>query len=381
MNTLKISIITVCHNSIDTIERSIQSLVGQKYPNMEYIIIDGNSTDGTQDIIRKYEKNIQYWVSEPDSGIYNAMNKGISVATGDIIAFLNSDDWYEDGALEYVAAYFQNNRTQILCGADIIWENGKGYKRKIEDKEELKVRMIYCHQAIFARKNVFNEYGNFKEKYKIAADYEWLLRSYYAGVSIENTEKVLVNFSRGGISSTNRLECSKEVREIALDALQKQTGMELLEKQCLKQRIIDNHEYIENSYWIKIGIEENAFKNIALKCASRKVLGESATFSIFGCGEVGLECLKLLQELDISPVCFWDNGKAKWGTKVQGIAVKNPNEIKKTDSIVLIASTLYETEIKEQLEQMGLLECKGYICYTKLRSDIGKVVKEMLKER
>lgn len=92
---LKISIVTVSYNAAKTIEQTIKSVINQTYSNIEYIVIDGGSTDGTVDIIRKYEDRIAYWVSEPDGGIFDAMNKGIKVATGEVVGIINSDDWYE----------------------------------------------------------------------------------------------------------------------------------------------------------------------------------------------------------------------------------------------------------------------------------------------
>lgn len=113
---LKISIITVCLNSVKTIEQTIRSVIMQDYDNLEYIIIDGGSTDGTMDIIRKYENYFSYWISEPDNGIYDAMNKSLKVCTGDVVAFLNSDDWYDNNVLKRVNSYFEENDVDIVSG-------------------------------------------------------------------------------------------------------------------------------------------------------------------------------------------------------------------------------------------------------------------------
>ena len=117
---MRISVITVCFNSKETLEQTIKSVVGQEYEDKEYIVIDGGSTDGTVDILKKYAEQIAFWLSEPDEGIYDAMNKGIKHATGDVIAFLNSDDWYEPDTLTRVAGYFLSNRIDCPLG-------GKGY--------------------------------------------------------------------------------------------------------------------------------------------------------------------------------------------------------------------------------------------------------------
>lgn len=115
MDNSLISVITVSYNAVSTIEQTILSVINQTYSNIEYIIIDGGSTDGTIDIIRRYEDKIAYWVSEPDRGIYDAMNKGASKANGEYIAFLNSDDWYELDAVSIIAQ-FADGKTDLISG-------------------------------------------------------------------------------------------------------------------------------------------------------------------------------------------------------------------------------------------------------------------------
>lgn len=171
---VKISIITVVFNAKDTIEQTIQSVLNQSYDEVEYIVIDGGSTDGTLDIIKNYQSRISYWISEPDSGIYNAMNKGIERATGEIIAFLNSGDWYERDIFWYIRDNFKDN-TEILIGRVIRYGNNYIQKeqKRVSDQEDFRVKMIYCHQGIFVKRKLFEQYGKFNEKYKIAADYDW----------------------------------------------------------------------------------------------------------------------------------------------------------------------------------------------------------------
>ena len=128
----KVSIITVVYNGAEYIEQTIQSVINQSYKNLEYIIIDGGSTDGTQNIIKKYEQNIAYWVSEKDAGMYHAMNKGWQKATGDIIGVLNADDYYLEETIQKVVAVFENQNTAIVFGGMTklrkIGEKGKSTK-------------------------------------------------------------------------------------------------------------------------------------------------------------------------------------------------------------------------------------------------------------
>ena len=122
MDNSLISVITVSYNAVSTIEQTILSVINQTYSNIEYIIIDGGSTDGTIDIIRRYEDKIAYWVSEPDRGIYDAMNKGASKANGEYIAFLNSDDWYELDAVSIIAQ-FADGKTDLISGIIKLYKN------------------------------------------------------------------------------------------------------------------------------------------------------------------------------------------------------------------------------------------------------------------
>ena len=120
---MKVSMITVCFNSKDIIEEAIKSVLSQSYKNIEYIIVDGGSTDGTVDAIKKYDKYISKWISEPDNGIYDAMNKGLKLATGNIIGFLNADDFYADnGAIESVVNTIKEKDVDCLWG-DLVYVN------------------------------------------------------------------------------------------------------------------------------------------------------------------------------------------------------------------------------------------------------------------
>ena len=177
--SLKISIITVSLNSVSFIEKAIKSLRFQTYPNIEHIVIDGGSTDGTLDIIKKYIDGIEYFISEPDSGIYNAMNKGISASTGDIVFFLNSDDYFaDDRVLEDVVFVFLKNPDIDIVFGNQIFDYGKKMmvkKQSFEVNRKQLARMTIQHQTLFARKIVFQQTKGFSEEYKVVADYDWIL--------------------------------------------------------------------------------------------------------------------------------------------------------------------------------------------------------------
>jgi len=184
-NRCLVSVITVCFNSERYLERSINSVLCQVYPDIEYIIIDGGSTDNTLNIIKKYENRVTYWITEKDNGIFDAMNKGINIAKGDIVLFLNSDDYIAD---KYVVEKAINLFKKIKK-ADFIYGNTKVYD-PISDKIWLKkypsfitksylVTNSIGHQATFFKANCFKIAGGYDLSFKIASDREWFLRALY----------------------------------------------------------------------------------------------------------------------------------------------------------------------------------------------------------
>jgi glycosyltransferase involved in cell wall biosynthesis len=181
MNLPKISIITPSYNQGQFIEETILSILNQNYPNLEFIIIDGGSTDETVDVIKKYEKQLTYWVSEKDNGQTHAINKGFKLATGDIIAWINSDDLYCDGALHIVADFFQKNtEAQAVVGNELFMNaDGKVYIRKhpnISRWLEKNCMMSVCQPSTFLRRDVLENAGYLKEEYIMMMDAEWYCR-------------------------------------------------------------------------------------------------------------------------------------------------------------------------------------------------------------
>ena len=180
---MKITVITVVLNNKAYIADCINSVINQTYKNYEYIIIDGGSTDGTVDIIRDYQRYISAWISEADCGIFDAMNKGIMLARGEVIAFLNSDDLYYDSCvLENVVDTMLSSGADA-CFADMVYvktqdlDNIVRYWRAGSFKPELlKKGWIPAHPTFFARKTVYDQYGLFDLRYKLAADYELMAR-------------------------------------------------------------------------------------------------------------------------------------------------------------------------------------------------------------
>lgn len=168
MNNSKISVITVCFNAVETIEKTILSVINQTYSNIEYIIIDGASKDGTLDVINKYRDKIACFVSEPDKGIYDAMNKATKLAHGDFLFFLNSDDtFYDDSVLERIASSITNFNT-IYYGDAIMLPDGHVHGGSFNKKRLCHSNI--CHQTIFYPKSVFGKYV-YNTNYKLYADW------------------------------------------------------------------------------------------------------------------------------------------------------------------------------------------------------------------
>lgn len=218
MQHLKISLITVCLNAQNTIGRCIDSVIVQNYSNIEYIVIDGASTDGTLQIIRQHGQFVSHLVSEPDAGIYDAMNKGIRLATGDVIGILNADDFFAaDDVLSSIAAAFNNSYSDIVYGnlnylkpdgrVLRIWTSGS-YKRGM-----FNWGWMPPHPAFYCRRPIFERLGYYDTAFGTAADYELMLRFLHLNkLSVNYLNKTLVNMVTGGASNQkfgNRLRAWK----------------------------------------------------------------------------------------------------------------------------------------------------------------------------
>jgi glycosyltransferase involved in cell wall biosynthesis len=179
---LKVSIITVCYNSFETISETIASVASQRYHNQEHIIVDGASQDKTMDIV-KNSPSVAYYISEPDKGIYDAMNKGLKLAKGDIIGLLNADDLYaDDSVLTQVASAFQD-RTVQACYADLVYVDKKDTSRVIRYWKSrpfcaglFKKGWMPAHPTFFVRREVYEQWGNFNLNFPRQADFELTMR-------------------------------------------------------------------------------------------------------------------------------------------------------------------------------------------------------------
>lgn len=212
----KFSIITVTYNAGSVLEDTIQSVITQTYKNVEYIIVDGGSKDHTLDIIHKYRKHIHTLVSEPDKGLYDAMNKGISLATGDYLCFLNAGDaLHEDDTLfQMVHTLTGHELPDVIYGETaIVDEEGHFLRmRRLSAPEELtwksfKHGMLVCHQAFFARRDQVEPYDL---AYRFSADFDWCIRVMKKSRVLHNTHLVLIDYLNEGMTTRNHKASLRE---------------------------------------------------------------------------------------------------------------------------------------------------------------------------
>lgn len=246
-----ISVITVSFNSEKTIGQTLQSLREQTSRNFESIVIDGGSTDKTMDIVASYNDVVTTSISEKDDGIYHAMNKGIALAKGKYIAFLNSDDFYFPDTIQSVTSFAERLDPDVIYG-DMQKSRTIDHHlfTRIEkpNLDKMPKEMGIFHPATFVKREVFEQLGGFDLRFKLAADYHFLLRAYLKNFNFEYLEKTLVNFSIGGVSNfscRSYAECITILTELNTgyaDEMKRLYGK--CKRKMLKQRIISGFIFV-----------------------------------------------------------------------------------------------------------------------------------------
>lgn len=222
--SLKVSVVTVCFNEADTIARTVDSVLSQSHSNIQYVVIDGSSTDGTSEILRDYAQRIDTLVVEPDDGLYFAMNKAVRLAEGDIVYFLNADDHFFDSEVVTSAVQrFEGDHGLDILSGRIAYFNaplvdGMPYRRTRFDfanKLELYKRPN-SQQCIFVRAELFNTVGIFNTAYRLCADYEWLIRAINMNCRLQFVNQCFAHVDYTGISWTENALRKREKRRIIL---------------------------------------------------------------------------------------------------------------------------------------------------------------------
>lgn len=243
---MKISLITVSYNSVATIKDTIVSVRSQDFKDIEYIIVDGNSNDGTVEIIQSSGASVSKWLSESDEGIYDAMNKGIKMATGEVVGIINSDDFYfSDQIISAVSKSFADDHVDAVFG-DLIVVNPKNpgkvvrtYSSKNWYPEKFARGFMPAHPTFFVRRKYYEQFGLFKTDYKIAADYEMLIRLLYVNkLKYRYLPMTMVVMRKGGVSS-NGLKSNLVLNQEILRA-------------CKENGIPTNYFLIYSKYFFKL---------------------------------------------------------------------------------------------------------------------------------
>lgn len=334
VNTCKASVITVCLNSETTISRTIESVLHQTYKNIEYIIVDGGSTDGTLDRIRGYiplfDGRLRY-ISEKDHGIYDAMNKGILCATGDVVGMINSDDWYEPDAVERAVRCFEETDAEAVYGE--IWLTDQNGEREYHTWHS----SFPPHPSTFIKREIYQKYGMFLLNYQIASDRELLLRFMEKGVRFRHVDAIFANFRRNGISNTQSLKCAKETYEIDLKYLGKCS-------ECLNRDVIE--EKYERTLLLYISQKQPQI----IRKVMEEYKGIPDGVAIFGAGNCGRELMTILEECGVPVRLFADNDMSKWGLEFHGIKICSPEILRNLNGHVIITVTRSQQDICRQLQ-------------------------------
>lgn len=339
-----VSIITVVYNGAETIRQTIESVKEQSYHDIEYIVIDGNSKDGTQEIVMKYKDVVTCFISEADNGLYDAMNKGIRLAKGEIIGIINSDDWYEKDAVEKVVNYFDRNNVDVVYGRIFkVDRNGKIEANHVLPISTMWYQMAIPHPSVFIKRSVYDKYGLFDLNYKFSADYELILRLYSNQVRFGFVNEFLTYFRQGGLSQINIETGKRETYEIACRYIEKcEFKKEILPiLQEIGKWIEFEDELKYNPSKIK-SILNNYFETNIVKLV------------VFGTGIWGERCYQALQYTDIEVDFFLDNNEKKEGQMLFGKVIKKPGNLETLKPYILIAVKNNVNEIKNQLQSLKI---------------------------
>ncbi len=204
-----LSIVTVVFNGNDILEKTIRSVLQQDYSNIEYVIVDGGSNDGTLEIIKKYESQIK-WISEPDRGISDAMNKGIALTRGSLIGIIHADDWYEENIFAQVMKLHVSNPIAIIHGNLRYWKGESPYYTAVANEKKMLEHMTIHHPTMFVPRSVYESTGLYRTDFKYAMDHEWAMRAKLHQCEFYYLQSVIANMMSDGVSDKNWLKAYRE---------------------------------------------------------------------------------------------------------------------------------------------------------------------------
>lgn len=379
MEECRISIVLPVLNMSDSIARAIESVISQKYENMELLVFDGGSTDGTLEVISRYKANIDYFVSEKDGGSSAAIAHNISKITGDYVAVLGADDWYEPGAfsalneayLEEKADVYYGNHNEIMNDGQIV----------MKSSENIELDTVYYQcpfntNAAFVRpallKIYYSKYWiNHKDELDMASDHYLWLVLYKMGCKFNfiHSEKAIVNFSMSGRSNTNVVKLCKQNKNVMLYVLSPddpdyEKRVRICDAYCITRMC-------------RLAIEKQKNENRErLQSIIKKHIDITDRYVIFGAGHMGLDAYDFLNIAGIHAEYFIDNYAHSYEDKLNGIKIFKPEKLKMEKNLtVMIASVGYEFEMEKQLYDLQLHKSIKHVLYTdicmKISPDIG----------
>ncbi len=282
MQNEKVTIITVTYNAGNLLERTILSVINQTYTNIEYIIIDGGSTDNTVDIIKQYEDKISYWISEPDKGIYFAMNKGIQKATGEWINFMNAGDTFVSRTTIQNVMDNVNKNTELIYGNHVC----DGTIGSVKDRKITQL-MPCCHQSLFV-KTILMKQNLYNTFYQISADYDFILKMYQSGKKFQYIEEPIANYLREGFSDQNQIRWHLETltllmnHNIDLDEIINSPAYQILTNNKIQMKFAS----LQHKYNVDIDIADKKLTslqhkyNIDLDIANKKLANLQHKYNI-----------------------------------------------------------------------------------------------------
>ncbi len=206
-----VSVITIVRNGVTVLPRAIESVLSQDYRNVDHVVVDGQSTDGTLGVLQTFSNDISLWVSERDAGISDAFNKGIVLSRGEIIGILNCDDWYEPGAIRKVVDAMQNSGADIAAGKMQYWEGDRHTFIVSSDPDLLDQSMTVAHPTVFVRRSCYRQIGLYRLDFRFAMDYELMLRARHSGARFVTVEHCIANMQLGGAGDKRWRDGQREV--------------------------------------------------------------------------------------------------------------------------------------------------------------------------
>lgn len=345
----KFSIITVCYNEEKTIQKTIESVLKQTWKDFEYVIVDGASYDGTENIVSNYVNHdcrIK-WYSEKDCGIYNAMNKGISHAKGEFIYFLNAGDvLYSEDVLEKVAEVIDLRKAEIIIGDIVIGNALKSvrysYNTGKKLYENLRKRIGVCHQAIFASKSSLDD--GFDEEFIICADFNWLCQQVNKHRKIEKVDCIVVNYDNNGFSS--QVHNQKLMIKESIKIVKNNFGGDNLKKHINLEALLIEKE--KNRYLYELMNRWIILKQQRVNISSFFINRGIERIAIYGMHYIGERLYDELIDAQVEIVYAIDRNKYKENWK---IPILQPNEQLDTVDAIVITPIFDFIEIKESLSQ------------------------------